>query len=176
MSDLNLCVFTGRLGQDPEVRHTASGTTVANLNLAVGKKWFDKNSGQKQEQTSWPRCVAFGKTAELAQQYLAKGSQIRVTCEARENKWQDQQGNNRTSWEFVINDMQFLGGGQQGGQPQGGYQQPPQGQAPPPQRAPQQPPQQGTQPAAQQPPPQQAGGQQPPAPGAYNDFDDEIPF
>lgn len=157
-SDMNHCHFTGRLGQDPEVRAMPSGKMVANLRLAVGKQWRDKTSGQKQEATSWFTCVAFDKTAELAQQYLQKGAQVRVSCEAQERKWQDQQGNNRTSIEFVIREMQFLGAGrQQGGNnpqggygqgmPQQGYQQPPQGQQP--QGAPQ---------------------------GGFDDFRDDIPF
>jgi single-strand DNA-binding protein len=183
-NDLNLCIFTGRLGQDPEVRFTSSGTPVANLNLAVGKQWRDKQSGNKQEATSWARCVAFAKTAELAQQYLGKGAMIRVTAEMRENKWQDQNGNNRSSTEFIINDMQFLSGGQsQGGQPQGGQggyphqgSQPqgyPQGGSHPPNQPP------PNQPPPNQPPPnqpQQQGHNGSPAPGAYDDFDDEIPF
>ncbi|MDY7116556.1 single-stranded DNA-binding protein [Halomonas sp. SSL-5] len=172
-NDLNACHFTGRLGADPEVRFLPSGDAVANIRLAVGKTWRDKQSGSKQEATSWINCVAFKKTAELAQQYLTKGSQIRVSCEVRERKWQDQQGNNRNAIEFVIRDMQFLGSGQQQGgnspqggygqgMPQQGYQQPPQGQAP-----------QGGQ---QQPPPQQGGNQGAPDPGAFDDFDSEIPF
>lgn len=196
-NDLNLCIFTGRLGQDPEVRHTANGTPVANLNLAVGKQWRDRNTGQKQEATSWPRCVAFGKTAELAQQYLGKGSMVRVTCEMRDNRWQDQSGQNRVSTEFIIQEMQFLGGGrQQSNSPQGGYQQniPQQGYQQPPQGQPQYPPQgqgqQGTPPPAgqpqqpppqqpqqgHQPPPQQGGNYGAPNPGSFEDFDDEIPF
>ncbi|WP_299231641.1 single-stranded DNA-binding protein [uncultured Halomonas sp.] len=170
-NDLNACHFTGRLGADPEVRFLPSGDAVANIRLAVGKTWRDKQSGSKQEATSWINCVAFKKTAELAQQYLTKGSQIRVSCEVRERKWQDQQGNNRNAIEFVIRDMQFLGSGQQQGQQSGGqgpnWQQPAplqplQGQAP-----------QGGQ---QQPPPQQGGSQGAPNTGGFDDFDDEIPF
>lgn len=158
-NDLNACHFTGRLGADPEVRFLPSGDAVANIRLAVGKQWKDKQSGQKQEATSWINLVAFKKTAELAQQYLQKGSQIRASCEARENKWEDQQGNKRSSIEFVIREMQFLGGGQQGGQSQ-------QSQAP-----------------RQAPPTQQSTSQQSqqsnygaPDPGSFDDFDDEIPF
>lgn len=173
-NDLNACHFTGRLGADPEIRSLPSGSPVASLRLAVGKQWRDKNSGKKQESTSWFNCVAFNKTAELVQQYLQKGAQIRVTCEAQERKWQDQQGNNRTAIEFVVREMQFLGGGrqQQGGQPQQGYGQPAAqqggyaaahgGQ----QRAQQQAPNQG----------QAQGNYGAPDPGSFDDFDDEIPF
>ncbi|MCP1364124.1 single-stranded DNA-binding protein, partial [Halomonas sp. BBD48] len=135
-NDLNACHFTGRLGADPEMRFLPSGDPVANLRLAVGKQWRDRESGAKQEATSWIKCVAFKKTAELAQQYLAKGAQIRVSCEVRENKWQDDNGNNRSAIEFVVRDMQFLGGGnQQGGQQNSGQASQ--------QRPPQAPPQQG---------------------------------
>ncbi|MDC8803890.1 single-stranded DNA-binding protein [Halomonas pacifica] len=164
-NDMNHCHFTGRLGADPEVRFLPSGNPVANLRLAVGKQWRDKNSGEKQEATSWFTCVAFNKTAELAQQYLQKGAQIRVSCEAQERKWQDQQGNNRTAIEFVIREMQFLGGGrqQQGAQQQGGGY-----------------PQQGGQQSQggyQQPAPGQYGAQHPAAPHPPGgEFDDEIPF
>lgn len=166
-NDLNACHFTGRLGADPEMRFLPSGDAVASLRLAVGKQWRDKQSGAKQEATSWINCVAFKKTAELAQQYLTKGAQIRVSCEARENKWQDQNGNNRSSVEFVIREMQFLGGNQQGGQaPQQAAQPPPQGQPAPPQQQPQ-----GNQQPQGQPQSQQ-GVQGP----SFNEFDDEIPF
>lgn len=176
-NDLNACHFTGRLGQDPEVRHLPSGNMVANLRLAVGKQWRDKQSGAKQEATSWFTCVAFAKTAELAQQYLNKGDQVRLTCEAQERKWQDQQGNNRSTIEFVVREMQFLGGSrQQGGQQQGGHQQPPQqgyGQQPPQGQPPQGQAPQGVQ---QQPPPQGSQQRGAPDPGSFDDFADDIPF
>ena len=171
-NDLNACHFTGRLGADPEIRAMPSGDLVANIRLAVGKTWRDKQSGSKQEATSWINCAAFKKTAELAQQYLTKGSQIRVSCEVRERKWQDQQGNNRNAIEFVIRDMQFLGSGQQQGMPAGqpgnpGGQYPQGGQYPPQGQAPQ---------GGQQQPPQQGGGQGAPNTGGFDDFDQEIPF
>lgn len=187
-NDLNACHFTGRLGADPEVRFLPSGDPVANLRLAVGKTWRDKQSGEKQEATSWINCVAFKKTAELAQQYLKKGAQIRVSCEVRERKWQDQGGGTRTAIEFVIRDMQFLGGGQQqGNSPQGGYGQnmPPQGYGQQ-QGAPAAQPgnpggnyPQGGGTAGQQRPAQgnsQQGNYGAPDPGSFDDFDDEIPF
>jgi len=171
-NDMNQCNFTGRLGQEVEVKYMPSGDPVANLRVAVGKQWKDKQSGQKQEATNWFTCVAFGKTAELAQQYLGKGDQVRLTCEASERKWQDQSGNNRTTIEFVIREMQFLGkagGGQQGQQQGGGYG----GQ----QQAPQTPGQQGRALyQGNQQGQQQQQQQQQPDPGSFDDFDDEIPW
>lgn len=197
-NDLNQCNFTGRLGQDVEVRYMPSGVAVANLRLAVGKQWNDKQSGAKQEATHWFTCVAFNKTAELAQTYLGKGDQVRLTCEAQERKWQDQNGNPRTVIEFVIREMQFLakaGSGQQG-LPQGGYGHPqgnPQGN---PQGTPHERPQAGPQGHPQGHPQgqnnhgkgpegyqahqaahaQRQAQQRAPDPGSFDDFDDEIPF
>jgi len=179
-NDMNQCNFTGRLGQDPEVKFLPSGDPVANLRFCVGKTWKDKNSGQKQEKPNWITLVAFGRTAEIIQQYTKKGDQLRVTCEMQVREWEAQDGGKRSATEFVIREMQMLGspgGGQQGGQQgqQGGYQQ--QGQ------------QQGQQ---QQSMGQQGrnlyqgqqqggapqGGQQQgaPDPGSFDDFDDSIPF
>ncbi|MDZ7854138.1 MAG: single-stranded DNA-binding protein [Halomonas sp.] len=187
---INKVILIGNLGQDPEVRFTPSGTAVANLNLATTDTWMDKQSGQRQERTEWHRIVLFNKTAEIAQQYLKKGSKVYIEGRLQTRKWQDQNGQDKYSTEIVANDMQMLdsrggdGGGQyagqqggqyggqhqQGDQQQGGY-----GNAP----------QQGGQPqrpAPQPAPPQQGGGQQQggnygaPDPGSFDDFDDEIPF
>lgn len=194
---VNKVILIGNLGQDPEVRFTPSGTAVANLNLATTDTWMDKQSGQRQERTEWHRIVLFNKTAEIAQQYLKKGSKVYIEGRLQTRKWQDQNGQEKYTTEIVANDMQMLDsrggdfggqqGGQYGGQPQqggnfggpapqqGGY-----GNAPPqggnfaggqPQR-----------PAPQPAPPQQGGGQQQggnygaPDPGSFDDFDDEIPF
>lgn len=191
---INKVILIGNLGQDPEVRFTPSGAAVANLNLATSDTWMDKQSGTKQERTEWHRIVLFNKTAEIAQQYLKKGSKVYIEGRLQTRKWQDQNGQDRYSTEIVANDMQMLDspGGQQGQAPQqGGYQQPPQQQgAYPPQgqqRPPQnnQPPQQRqSQPPqnTQQPnqPPQNQQPQQSnygaPDPGNFDDFDDEIPF
>ncbi|TVM07040.1 MAG: single-stranded DNA-binding protein [Halomonas sp.] len=196
---INKVILIGNLGQDPEVRFTPSGTAVANLSLATSDTWMDKQTGQRQERTEWHRIVLFNKTAEIAQQYLKKGSKVYIEGRLQTRKWQDQNGQDKYSTEVVANDMQMLdsrgGGDFQGGgsypnnqsQQGGGY--PPQGNNqfqgnnPPPQQQPQRPPQQ--QPAPQ--PPQQGG--QPnhqqnnqggqygaPDPGSFDDFDDEIPF
>lgn len=106
-NDLNQCNFIGRLGRDPEVRYTPTGTTVTTISLAVGKMWKDKN-GQKQENTEWVRVVAFARLSEVMAEYLGKGSRIFVSGEMRTRKWQDQQGQDRYSTEVVAQQMQML--------------------------------------------------------------------
>ncbi|HBA00134.1 single-stranded DNA-binding protein [Halomonas sp. CnH100-B] len=191
---INKVILIGNLGQDPEVRFTPSGTAVANLNLATSDTWMDRQSGQRQERTEWHRVVLFNKTAEIAQQYLKKGSKVYIEGRLQTRKWQDQNGQDRYSTEIVANDMQMLDGRsgdyQGGGAPQGGYaQQAPAQQAPPQQHYGQQPPQQGGYPSqgapqrnAPAPQPQQPAPNQQnssygaPDPGNFDDFDDEIPF
>ncbi|MFO7646747.1 single-stranded DNA-binding protein [Halomonas campaniensis] len=203
---VNKVILIGNLGQDPEVRFLPSGAPVANLRLATTDTWMDRQSGQRQERTEWHTLVMFNKLAEIAQQYLKKGSRIYVEGRLQTRKWQGQDGQDRFSTEIVVNDMQMLDsrsggdfqgggasqGGGYGGQPQGGYGNAPQqggglggGQAPQgggfggqPQRpAPQQPPAQGQQQPGQQPGrPQQGGNYGAPDPGSFDDFDDEIPF
>mgnify|MGYP001452006217 CR=1 FL=1 len=133
---INKVILIGNLGQDPEVRFTPSGTAVANLNLATSDTWMDRQSGQRQERTEWHRVVLFNKTAEIAQQYLKKGSKVYIEGRLQTRKWQDQNGQDRYSTEIVANDIQMLdsrgGDFQGGGAPQGGYaQQAPAQQAPP---------------------------------------------
>ena len=192
---INKVILIGSLGQDPEVRFTPSGTAVANLNLATSDTWMDRQSGQRQERTEWHRVVLFNKTAEIAQQYLKKGSKVYIEGRLQTRKWQDQNGQDRYSTEIVANDMQMLdsrgGDFQGGGAPQGGYaQQAPAQQAPPQQNygqnLPQQggyppqggAPQRGGQPAPQQQPApnNQNNSYGAPDPGNFDDFDDEIPF
>ena len=192
---INKVILIGNLGQDPEVRFTPSGTAVANLNLATSDTWMDRQSGQRQERTEWHRVVLFNKTAEIAQQYLKKGSKVYIEGRLQTRKWQDQNGQDRYSTEIVANDMQMLdsrgGDFQGGGAPQGGYaQQAPAQQAPPQQNygqtLPQQggsppqggAPQRGGQPAPQQQPApnNQNNSYGAPNPGNFDDFDDEIPF
>lgn len=140
-NDLNQCNFIGRLGNDPEVRYQPSGQAVANLSIAVGSKWRDKNSGEPRESTEWVRLVAFGKQAEIIGEYLSKGSQIFVSAKCRTRKWQDQSGVERYSTEFVIDNLQMLGSRPENHQ-HGGNQMPVpkqnQGYAPKPQQQPQQ--------------------------------------
>jgi len=137
-NDLNLCLFIGRLGADPETRFAPNGTAVTNIRIAVGKKWKDKN-GQTQESTEWVPVVMFSRLAEVAGEYLKKGSRVRINGEFKTRKWEDQQGNARYTTEIVASEMQMLDGrndGQAGGQQSnyGGQNQGPQQpqHAPPP--------------------------------------------
>jgi single-strand DNA-binding protein len=134
MADLNLCVFIGRLGRDPEVRYTPSGDAVCNISLAVGKKWKDKNSGEMKEQTTWVNLAFWGKPAELLGQYAHKGSQMRVNGEYSVRKWQDKDGKDVYTTEIKVQDFQLLGGKPEGAQ--GGQQSAPAQQKPAPQQRP----------------------------------------
>ena len=125
---VNKAIIVGTLGQDPEVRYTANGSAVANLSVATNETWKDRQTGEAQERTEWHRIVMFGKLAEIAQQYLKKGSQAYFEGRIQTRKWQDQSGNDRYSTEIVANEMQMLGGrGGGGGAPMesggGGQQQ-----------------------------------------------------
>lgn len=186
---VNKVIILGRLGQDPEVRTTASGTQVVNLNVATNELGRADEQGNRQDLTEWHRIVLFGRTAEVASQYLRKGSQVYIEGRLQTRKWQDQNGQDRYSTEIVGNEMQFIGGRQEGGAPQqgGGFGQQPQGggfnQQPAAQpnynQAPPQQPQGGfgaPQQAAPQQSPQPQSAPAQPAPGGFDDFDDDIPF
>jgi single-strand DNA-binding protein len=112
---VNKAIIVGTLGQDPEVRYTANGGAVANISVATNESWRDKATGEAQERTEWHRIVMFGKLAEIAQQYLKKGSQAYFEGRIQTRKWQDQSGNDRYSTEIVANEMQMLGGRGGGG-------------------------------------------------------------
>lgn len=114
MSDLNRCEFIGRLGQDPEVNHTASGDAVCNFSVACSERWKDKQ-GQKQERTEWVRIVAWRKLAEICGEYLKKGSQVYIAGKMQTRKWQDQSGQDRYTTEIVADQMQMLGRVNDGG-------------------------------------------------------------
>ncbi len=165
---INKVILVGNLGQDPEVRYAPSGSAVTNISIATSDSWKDKNTGQMVDKTEWHRVVFFGKLAEIAGEYLKKGSQVYVEGKLQTRKWQDQQGQDRYTTEVVVDGfngvMQMLGGRNEGGmggggRPQnqgGGYQQ---------QQAPQ---------AQQQ---QQAPQQPAPMDSGFSDsFDDDIPF
>ncbi len=106
---VNKVILVGRLGADPEMRYTPNGVGVAHLRLATNETFKDK-TGQSQDQTEWHRVVLFGKTAELAGQYLKKGASLFIEGRIRTNKWKDQSGQDRYSTEIVANEMQFMGG------------------------------------------------------------------
>ncbi|EGR0364880.1 TPA: single-stranded DNA-binding protein [Vibrio cholerae] len=172
---VNKVILIGNLGQDPEVRYMPSGGAVANITIATSETWRDKATGEQKEKTEWHRVTLYGKLAEVAGEYLRKGSQVYIEGQLQTRKWQDQSGQDRYSTEVVVQGyngiMQMLGGrAQQGGMPAQGSMNAPaqQGSWGQPQ-----------QPAKQHQPMQQSAPQQYSQP-QYNeppmDFDDDIPF
>ena len=107
---VNKAIIVGTLGQDPDTKYTASGSPVVNISVATNETWKDKQTGEAQERTEWHRIVMFGKLAEIAAQYLKKGSQAYFEGRIQTRKWQDQTGNDRYSTEIVADQMQMLGG------------------------------------------------------------------
>ncbi len=107
---LNKVMLIGNLGQDPESRTMPSGSTVTNLRIATAEQWKDKQSGERQERTEWHSVSMFGRLAEIATEYLRKGSQVYIEGRLQTRKWQDKQGNDRWTTEIVANEMQMLGG------------------------------------------------------------------
>ena len=117
---VNKVILVGNLGADPEMRHTGGGTAICSFNLATSESWTDKQSGEKQERTEWHRVVFFNRLAEIAGEYLKKGSQVYVEGRLRTRKWQDKEGQDRYTTEIVGDRMQMLGGGSEGGAGGGG--------------------------------------------------------
>ena len=107
---VNKVILVGNLGKDPEVRYMPSGNAVANVTLATTESWKDKQTGEKQERTEWHTVVFYSRLAEIAGEYLKKGSQVYVEGSLRTRKWQDKNGNDRYTTEVIANDMQMLGG------------------------------------------------------------------
>jgi len=107
---INKVILVGNLGADPETRYTASGSAITNIRIATTESWRDKASGEPQERTEWHRVVFFNRLAEIAGEYLRKGSQVYVEGMLRTRKWQDQSGQDRYTTEVVANEMQMLGG------------------------------------------------------------------
>ena len=101
MAGINKVIIVGRLGQDVELRHTANNDPIATISVATSDIWTDK-TGNKQEKTEWHRVVMFGKLADIANQYLKKGSQVYIEGKLRTNKWQDRDGNDRYTTEIII--------------------------------------------------------------------------
>ena len=110
MAGVNKVILVGHLGKDPETRYMPSGGAVTNLNLATSIQWKDKQTGEKKEATEWHRVVMSDKLAEIAAQYLRKGSQVYVEGSLRTRKWQDKDGQDRYTTEIRATDMQMLGG------------------------------------------------------------------
>jgi len=177
---VNKVILVGNLGQDPEVRYMPNGGAVANITLATSESWRDKQTGETKEKTEWHRVVLFGKLAEVAGEYLRKGSQVYIEGALQTRKWTDQAGVEKYTTEVVVNvggTMQMLGGrAQGGGAPAGGGQSNNNGWGQPQQ------PQGGNQfsgGAQSQSRPQQQQPQQNNAPANNEppmDFDDDIPF
>jgi single-strand DNA-binding protein len=148
---INKVILVGNLGADPETRYMPSGSAVTNLSVATSESWKDKQTGEQNERTEWHKVVMFDRLAEIAAEYLRKGSQVYIEGKLQTRKWQDRDGNDRWTTEIRANEMQMLGGrggaggggsfggGQQGGGQKGG------------------------------------GSSAPPQPGP-DDFDDDIPF
>lgn len=145
---VNKVIVVGNLGADPDTKYMPSGSAVTNLSVATNESWKDKQTGEQKERTEWHRVAMFGRLAEIAAEYLRKGSMVYIEGKLRTRKWQDQQGNDRYSTEIIADEMQMLGGRSGAGAPamndMGG---PPPG-----------------------PPPGGSGG------GSGGDFDDDIPF
>jgi single-strand DNA-binding protein len=118
---INKVILVGNLGKDPETRYMPNGKAVTNFSIATSESWTDKQSGDKQERTEWHNIVMFEKLAEIAAEYLRKGSQVYVEGSLRTRKWQDKEGKDRYTTEIVARDMQMLGGrGGAGGAASGG--------------------------------------------------------
>jgi len=121
---VNKVIIVGNLGQDPEVKYMPSGQAVCNISVATTDSWSDKASGEKQEKTEWHRVVFFRRLAEIAGEYLHKGSQVYIEGRLQTRKWQDQSGVEKYTTEIIANEMQMLGG-RGGGASGGGFDAPP---------------------------------------------------
>ena len=114
MASINKVMLIGNLGKDPEIRYMPSGDAIANLTLATTENWKDK-AGEKQEKTEWHRVSMFGRLAEIAGEYLKKGSSVYIEGKLQTRKWQDKEGNDRYTTEIVANEMKMLGSRASGG-------------------------------------------------------------
>jgi single-strand DNA-binding protein len=106
---VNKVIIVGNLGKDPETRYMPSGSAVTNLRIATTEAWKDKQSGEQQERTEWHAVAMFGRLAEIAAEYLRKGSQVYIEGKLRTRKWQDKEGKDRYTTEIVADEMQMLG-------------------------------------------------------------------
>ena len=143
---INKVILVGNLGADPETRYMPSGSAVTNLSVATSESWKDKQTGEQKDRTEWHKVVMFDRLAEIAAEYLRKGSQVYIEGKLQTRKWQDRDGNDRWTTEVRANEMQMLGGrgGAGGAAPMSS----------------------DSRPSSSSPPPQ---------PGP-DDFDDDIPF
>ena len=160
MASVNKVILVGHLGKDPETRYMPNGDAITNATLATSESWKDKQTGEKKEQTEWHRLVFYRKLAEIAGQYLRKGSLIYIEGSLKTRKWQDKDGQDRYTTEITVNEMTMLGGRGDAGGGQSSSE-----------------PQQRQQ---QQRPQGNGGGQQQrqsaPQSRGFDDFEDDIPF
>ena len=130
MASVNKWIGIGNLGRDPETRYTASGEAICNFSIACTESWKDKQTGERKEMTEWVRISAFGKLAEIAGQYLKKGSQVYIEGSLRTRKWTDKDGQERYTTEIrgeemkMLGSRQGMGGPSSGGGGGGGYDEP----------------------------------------------------
>ncbi len=114
---VNKVILVGNLGKDPDTRYMPSGSAVTNFSIATSESWKDKQTGEQKDRTEWHNISMFGRLAEIAAEYLRKGSQVYIEGKLRTRKWQDKQGNDRYTTEVVADEMQMLGGRSGGGAP-----------------------------------------------------------
>ena len=145
---VNKVIVVGNLGQDPETRYIPSGSAVTNLRIATNESWKDKQTGEQKDRTEWHSVAMFGRLAEIAAEYLRKGSQVYIEGKLRTRKWQDKDGNDRYTTEIIADEMQMLGN-RAGG---------------------------GASTISDSPPPTNAPPTNAPPQSSENDFDDDIPF
>jgi single-strand DNA-binding protein len=107
---INKVILVGNLGQDPETRYMPSGGAVTNISVATSESWKDKQTGEQKDRTEWHRVAMFNRLAEIAAEYLRKGSQVYIEGKIRTRKWQDKDGNDRYTTEVIADEMQMLGG------------------------------------------------------------------
>ena len=117
MASVNKVILVGNLGRDPETRYMPDGAAITNVSIATTSQWKDKSTGDKREETEWHRVAFFGRLAEIANEYLKKGSQVYIEGRLRTRKWQDKDGQDRYTTEIVADVMQMLGSRQGAGAP-----------------------------------------------------------
>jgi single-strand DNA-binding protein len=155
MASVNKVILVGNLGRDPETKYMPDGAAITNVSIATSYQRTDKASGQKTEETEWHRVVFFSRLAEIAGEYLKKGSQIYVEGRLRTRKWQDKEGQDRYTTEIVAESMQMLGSRAGAGEPRAE----PRGESP-----------------GQKPAEAKAGAAPAKKPGKFDDMEDDIPF
>jgi len=148
---INKVILVGNLGADPETRYMPSGSAVTNLSVATSESWKDKQTGEQKDRTEWHKVAMFNRLAEVAAEYLRKGSQVYIEGKIRTRKWQDRDGNDRWTTEIIADEMQMLGGRGGGGGGGGG----------------------GSAPMSSG---QDSGPPSSPPQAGPDDFDDDIPF